>query len=479
MRKSGILMHISSLCGEYSIGSFGKEAREFVDFLEKSGFSYWQTLPFCIPDECNSPYKSYSSFGINPYFIDLPTLYEKGYITESELLSAKQKSPYLCEFERLGKERLPLLKRAAGRVREKKETVAKIKSLMQSAPELAAAAKFLALREKTGGAPWQEWGNILPDDDALFAWQFIQYEAFCQWLGIKTYANSRGIKIIGDIPIYVALDSADAYGSPEQFQLDEKGYPTAVAGVPPDYFSKDGQLWGNPLYNWKRMREDGYLWWKRRISFNLELFDGVRIDHFRGFEAYFSIPANAKSAKLGRWKKGPGRGIVNAIREAAGDKLIIAEDLGDITDGVRSLLKYSGFPGMRVLQFAFLGDEKTPHLIHNFEKNSVAYTGTHDNNTLLGYIYELDNAARGRAFDYYGYCGDNLSGACEVIISALLRSASDTVIIPIQDIMIYGKDTRMNTPGVAEGNWAYRITAEQLTGIDTQKFNYLNKLYGR
>ncbi len=479
MRKSGVLMHISSLNGDYSIGSFGGEAKDFVDFLAESGFSYWQTLPFCIPDECNSPYKSYSSYAINPYFIDLPTLFDKGYITAEELGAAKQKSPYLCEFDRLAKERLSLLKAAASRAKRDKELIKKIDALMHECPELFDATVFLALKEQNGGAAWQKWNIHTPNEESLFAWQFIQYEAFTEWMEIKKYANSKGIEIIGDVPIYVALDSADAYASPEDFLLDPDGFPTAVAGVPPDYFSADGQLWGNPLYNWRRMKSDGYLWWKNRIRYMLRLFDGVRIDHFRAFEAYFSIPADAESAKYGKWVKGPGRAIINAIREVAGDKLIIAEDLGDITDGVRALLKYSGFPGMRVIQFAFLGDENTPHIIHNFEKNSVAYTGTHDNNTLLGYVYELDNATRSRAFDYYGYNGDDLSDSCEAIIRSVLASVADTVIMPIQDIFIYGKDTRMNTPGVAEGNWAYRITGEQLGAVNKENFKYLNTLYGR
>ncbi len=479
MRKSGILMHISSLNGEYSIGGFGREAREFADLLADGGFSYWQTLPFCIPDDCNSPYKSFSSFGINPYFIDLPTLYEKGYITSEELMAAKQESPYLCEFERLGRERLPLLYKAAARAGKSKEAVAEVEGTMKSHPELYEAAQFLALREKNGGEPWQKWTAREAEPELLFAWEFIQAEAFNEWLAVKAYANKRGIKIIGDLPIYVALDSADVYASPEQFLLDEKGYPKLVAGVPPDYFSEDGQLWGNPLYDWKRMRADGYAWWRRRVKFMSLLFDGVRIDHFRGFEAYFAIPAEAESAKYGSWKKGPGRAVINAIKEASGDSLIIAEDLGDITDGVRALLKQSGLPGMRVLQFAFLGDENTPHLIHNFDKNTAAYTGTHDNNTLLGYLFELDYATRVRVLDYYGYHGDNLSAACECIIRALFASVADTVIMPIQDILVFGADTRMNTPGVAEGNWAYRVTGEQLAAVDTKHYNSLNGLYGR
>ena len=472
-------MHVSSLYGEYGIGSFGKEAREFIDFLAESGFSLWQTLPFCMPDECNSPYKSYSAFGANPYFIDLPTLYEKGYLTEDELLSAKQKGPYLCEYERLKKERFSLISLAASRAAADKELCKKIDAFLAEHEQLLRAAEFLALREANAGAPWQTWSAKSADPDTLFAWKFIQYEFFTEWQAVKKYANSLGIKIIGDLPIYVSLDSADVWANPDDFMLDSKGYPTNVAGVPPDYFSEDGQLWGNPLYDWKKMKANGYSFWKERTEYMLTLFDGVRIDHFRAFESFWSIPQNAESAKAGKWVKGPGRALIDAISSVANGKLIIAEDLGDITPKVDALRKYSTFPGMRVLQFAFIGDESSPHLPHNFEKNTVAYSGTHDNNTLLGYIWELDNAARERMFDYFGYYGDNLNSACEHIIKCLFSSVANTVIFPIQDLLIYGSDTRMNTPGKSEGNWAYRLTREQLLLIDRKKYRHLNLLYGR
>ncbi|MBE6668132.1 MAG: 4-alpha-glucanotransferase [Ruminococcaceae bacterium] len=476
-RSSGVLMHISSLYGDYSVGSFGKEAMEFIDFLSESGFSYWQVLPFCMTDDCNSPYKSFSSFGANPLFIDLPTLKYKGLLTDAELWEAKQKAPYLCEYHRLSSERLPLLRIAAGRVGEdeKKE----IADFIKKFPPLAETAEFLALREANVGKEWVDWTVDTPDDDELFFWQFIQHEFFTQWSMIKSYANSKGIKIIGDIPIYVAFDSADVWANPHQFKLDKNRRPSCVAGVPPDYFSEDGQLWGNPLYDWNAMKKDGYSWWSRRIEYMLTLFDGVRIDHFRGFESYWSIPADAKTAKEGKWVKGPGRAIVDKIREIAGDRLIIAEDLGDITPAVNSLLKYSKFPGMRVFQFAFLGDEESPHLPHNYVKNSIAYSGTHDNNTLLGYVWELDPETRARVFEYCNCESDDWNRGCVMIIKTLMASHSDTVIFPIQDIFVYGKDTRMNTPGTSESNWAYRITRDQLFAVDRKKFHRLNRLYGR
>lgn len=474
-RASGILMHISSLPGDYSIGSFGKEAKEFVDFLEKGGFSYWQTLPFCMPDDCNSPYKSYSSFGGNPFFIDLPTLYNKGLITKDELDNAKQKSPYLCEFERLNKERLSLLKKASERIKNRKE----ICEFINEYPYLEKASDFLALRDANGGKEWQEWTVTVVDESTKFMWEFIQYEFFTQWMQIKEYANKKGIKLIGDIPIYVALDSADVWAAPNLFLLDENNFPKSVAGVPPDYFSEDGQMWGNPLYNWEEMKKDGYSWWCDRVGYMLTLFDGVRIDHFRGLEAFWSVPANAKTAKEGKWEKGPSKSLIDKLKVVAGEKLIIAEDLGDITPDVIELLEYSKFPGMKVFQFGFLGEENSPHQPHNYPKNCIAYTGTHDNNTLLGYVWELDKPTRNTVFEYCGGYEENWNIGCEKIMRIMLQSHADTVIFPIQDIFIYGKDTRMNTPGTSEDNWAYRITAEQLKAVDTSKFKKLNKLYSR
>ncbi len=478
-RQSGVLMHISSLYGDYSIGSFGKETREFADFLAESGFSFWQTLPFCMTDECNSPYKSYSAFGGNPFFIDLPTLCEKGLLTEEELEGAKQETPYLCEFERLSAERIELLRVASRRAKEDKALTRKIAKFLREHKDLSDAAKFLALKSANGDAPWYEWKIKRPASEELFLWQFIQFEFFTEWQQIKAYANSKGIKIIGDIPIYVALDSADVWANRDQFLLDERDRPTAVAGVPPDYFSEDGQLWGNPLYDWDKMKDDGYAWWCRRISHMLTIFDGVRIDHFRGLEAYWSIPADAETAKEGSWVKGPSRDFVDKIREVAGERLIIAEDLGDITADVVDLLDYSGFPGMRVFQFAFLGDRETPHLPHNYAANSIAYTGTHDNNTLLGYVWECDDYTRRRIFSYCGYTGEDWHEGCRAIIKTMFASHADTVILPIQDLLLFGADTRMNTPGTSKNNWGFRVTKEQLDEINKGYFAYLNDLYTR
>ncbi|MBE6682090.1 MAG: 4-alpha-glucanotransferase [Ruminococcaceae bacterium] len=473
-RKSGVLMPVSSLYGEYSCGSFGKSAYEFIDFLEGCGFTLWQVLPFNMVDEYNSPYKSYSSFSGNPYFVDLEVLYEKGLLTDEELVSARQQSPWLCEYERLAGERFELLKKASKRVENKRP----INKFIKENPYIAAFCEFMALKAANGGEEWLLWKTKKADKDILFAWQFTQYEFFTQWAKVREYAASKNIKIIGDIPIYVSHDSSDVWSHPEYFMLGKDGRPTHVAGVPPDYFCEDGQLWGNPLYDWKKMKGDNYKWWCDRIRHMSLLFDYVRIDHFRGIEAYWSVPACAKTAKEGKWQKGPGMSLIKEIKKAAGDTLIIAEDLGDITPEVEKLVKMSGFPGMRVFQFGFLSDSESSHMPHNYPENCISYTGTHDNNTLLGYLWELDDAARERMLSYCGHEGDWQSG-CKSILRTMLSSHSSTVIMPIQDILGFGADTRINTPGKADNNWAFRVTKEQIDSIDRGFWKNLNKTYYR
>ena len=467
-------MHISSLFGDYSCGSFGKEAEYFIDFLSECGFSYWQVLPFCMADEYNSPYKSYSAFSGNPYFVNLELLYEKGLITQNELEEAVQKTPYLCEFDRLRDERLSLLFKASERVRDK----SKIKSFIENNEHLFGFCKFMALKNANGNLPWNEWTIQEYDEDVLFGWEFIQYEFFTQWSKIKAYANEKGIKLIGDIPIYVSEDSSDVWSNKELFKLDKDGKPSLVAGVPPDYFSEDGQLWGNPLYNWAEMKKDGYKWWCDRICHMASMFDCVRIDHFRGIESFWAVPSSAKTAKEGRWVKGPGMALIKAIKTAASNLEIIAEDLGDITPAVEKLVKDSGFPGMRVFQFGFLSENDSSHLPHNYPENSVCYTGTHDNNTLLGYLWELDEETRKRMLDYCNHNADWQSG-CRSIIKTMLASHASLVIMPIQDLLGYGSDTRINTPGKPDGNWSYRVTKDQLDSIDRGYFRHLNELYHR
>ncbi|MBR2907655.1 MAG: 4-alpha-glucanotransferase [Clostridia bacterium] len=486
-RKSGILMHITSLPGRYGIGSFGKEAFHFIDCLKSGGFSVWQTLPFGMPDGFGSPYSSFSAFSGNPYLLDLDVLLEKGYLTEEEISREIQSAPWQCEFERLRVSRIPLLKTAAKRALCDPSVRQAVAEFSGSHPEVAQFCRFMAQKERNGDLPWIEWRTSEYDEDDEAAWQFIQYEFCREWDDVRTYAHENGIQLVGDIPIYVAYDSSDVYCNRENgiFDLDESGRRKNVAGVPPDFFSEDGQLWGNPLYNWAKMKEDDYAWWRARLRHLLSQFDGVRIDHFRGLASFWSVPADARTAREGRWEQGPREDFIRVIREtvqeaAQGDSspFIIAEDLGIVTKDVTELLAYSGFPGMRVFQFAFVGDPNSPHLPHNYPENCVAYTGTHDNNTLLGYLWELDDGTRREMLNYCGHVGDWRDGL-DAMLRTLLESRAGLVILPVQDLLGHGADTRMNTPGKAEGNWRYRVTAEQLDAIDWGKFRGLNRLCGR
>lgn len=478
-------MHVSSLWGSDSIGSFGKEAMEFVDFLSDCGFTYWQILPLCMADELNSPYKSYSAFGGNPYFVDLRRLLASGHLTSRELDPISQSTPYVCEYSRLAKTRIDILRSAA--LRAGGEERENIQNFIDSNKYIAELCEFMARRSANGNKPWNEWTTNSFDAEELFSWQFIQYHFFTQWHQLREYANTKGIKIIGDMPIYVSYDSADVWANYKSgiFDIDSNGNMNHVAGCPPDHFAADGQLWGNPLYNWDNMKADGYGWWRDRIKHALSMYDGVRIDHFRGFESYWSIPANAKTAREGEWRQGPGLEFVNVIKQAAkehsANSFIIAEDLGEITPAVKHLVDDSDLPGMRVLQFAFFGDRETPHLPHNYHNNCVAYTGTHDNNTLLGSVWEMDESQRREMLEYCGYRGGdwNSREAYDALIETVFRSHAGLVMLPIQDLLLYGADTRMNTPGTAFGNWEFRLTKLQLEEIDREKFKRYNYIYGR
>lgn len=474
-RSCGVLMPISSLPSMTSIGDFGHEGERFVDFLAECGFSYWQTLPFCLPDEFHSPYKSYSSFSGNYYFISPVKLYEQDLITRAELLEATQEIDYACEYERLEEERFALLYQAAMRVKDRSA----VEAFIKEHPHIASFCRFMALSAKNKGEVWRNWQDMKADDDLLFAWEFTQYEFFRQWKELKAYANEKGVRIIGDIPIYVDYNSSDVWENPAYFDLDEALLPRNVAGCPPDMFAKDGQMWGNPLYNWQKMKEDGYSFWRARLRHMFELFDGVRLDHFRGFSSYWSIPAGAKTAKEGKWMKGPGRAFVDMIKEEAQGRLIIAEDLGEATPDVPKLLSYSGFPGMKVFQFGFLGEKDSPHVPYNYPENCVAYTGTHDNETLLSFIFSMDEGERRRLFAYCNHTAKDWESACDAVIRAMYASHAGTVIFPIQDLLRFGCDTRMNTPGKTENNWSFRTTWSQLSQIDTRALRHLADVFGR
>ncbi len=470
-RNSGVLMPIFALSGDYGCGTFGKNAYNWIDYLSKANFSLWQVLPFGITDEHNSPYMSYSSFAGNPFFVDPETLYEKGLVTHDELKEQYVSDKFLCMYDTLKTKRFSFFTKAASRIKDRNE----ILDFLNKNPRINATCLFLALKSANNGKCWNEWNTFIPDSNVLFTWQFIQYEFHCQWNKLHSYAKSKNIKIIGDIPFYVSYDSYDVYSSPNQFLLDERNNPTHVAGVPPDYFCEDGQFWGNPIYNWKQMECDNFSWWKERLGYALSMFDGVRIDHFRAISAYWSIPASAKSAKEGKWEIGPREKLIDAFSEISGDKLILAENLGIIDKDTDKLLEYSKYPGMAVFQFGFDGNPLSPHLPHNYKENLIAYTGTHDNNTLLGFLWELDEETRNNVYDYLGTSKD----AFNAIIRAIMMSPAGSVIFPVQDLLCYGADTRINTPGKAGGNWRYRVTDEQLKSVDWNHFAHLNKIYAR
>ena len=399
MRSSGVLMHISSLPSPYGIGTLGKEARKFIDFLVKAGQSYWQVLPICPTSYGDSPYQSFSSFAGNPYFIDLDLLCKEKLLTKKECQSFQWgKDISKVDYGILHENRYPLLHKAFDRFQKK--IPEDYKAFCKEQEDwLEDYALFMALKDIYQGAAWSEWETDikLRRADALQKvkeelteeidfWKMLQYLFYKQWASLKSYANEKGIRMIGDVPIYVAMDSVDVWANPSQFYLDENLVPIDVAGCPPDAFSEDGQLWGNPLFRWDIMKKDEYCWWTKRIEKISKLFDVVRIDHFRGFDSYYAIPFGDKTAKNGVWREGPGIALFRTIEKKLGKLNIIAEDLGFLTDSVRKMLADSGYPGMKVIQFAFDTREDGDYLPHNYTRNSVVYAGTHDNDTILGWL---------------------------------------------------------------------------------------------
>ena len=495
MRASGILLPISSLPGKYGIGCFSKEAYKFVDFLEKAGQKYWQILPVGPTSYGDSPYQSFSTFAGNPYFISLESLVEQGLLKKKECDEADfGKLADSVDYHKLYLERFQLLRKAYERSNiTQKEEFHDFRR--ENAFWLNDYAVFMAVKTFFGGKSFEEW----PEDirrrweyalnyyrrelyyDIEF-YEYIQYEFYRQWFRLKKYANEKGIKIIGDIPIYVAYDSADVWAHPELFQMDAEGKPQTVAGCPPDGFSATGQLWGNPLYRWDYHRDTGFSWWIRRMEKCTSLYDVTRIDHFRGFDQYFSIPAGADDATAGHWEQGPGISLFHAIRARLGDIQIIAEDLGYITDSVRKLVWECGFPNMKVLEFAFDSrDSSGPgeYLPHNYNKNCVVYTGTHDNETLLGW---LDNILPEEVEMVKKYVGRDTKEKKE-LVSDLIRvaqsSVADYCIIPIQDYLCLDNGARINTPSTVGTNWKWRVSDKQLSNKKAEKIKEYAVVYGR
>lgn len=465
MRKSGILMPVFSLNSPYGIGTFGKQAYTFIDFLEKAGQSYWQILPLNPTNYGDSPYQSFSSYAGNPYFIDLDMLEKDGLLTEEEILAADfGEDNYSIDYGKLYTNRMPLLRKAFDRFQINSDFN---KFCSQNSWWLDDFSLFMALKDAHGGKSFIKWEKSLVlrntdalqrakeqyKDDILF-YCFIQYLFDSQWQKLKAYANKKGIEIIGDIPIYVAADSADVWADGNMFMLDENCVPTLVAGCPPDAFSKDGQLWGNPLYRWDVMEKDGFGWWKKRLGYALKLYDVVRIDHFRGFESFYAIKNGEKTAKNGKWIKGPDIKFFNALKEEFGENLpIIAEDLGFLSDEVLKMLENTGFPGMKVMQFAFSGEEND-YLPHNYNKNCVVYTGTHDNDTIMGWT--KNNKKESLIAEKYLHTKIN-DGFNWAMIRAAMMSVADTAIFMMCDFMGLGSEARINTPSTLGENWKWRI----------------------
>ncbi|MCI5654307.1 MAG: 4-alpha-glucanotransferase [Lachnospiraceae bacterium] len=492
MRASGILMPVFSLPSRYGIGSFSKSAYQFVDMLKKAGQKYWQILPLCPTSYGDSPYQSFSTYAGNPYFIDLDQLIEEKLLTRKECQACDfGDDPQDIDYGKLYENRFKLLRKAYERanVGEDQEFEAYRR---ENAWWLDDYALFMAVKDRFDGVAWNEWA-----EDIRLRWSnamdyyrrelyyeiefysYLQFVFMKQWKKLKNYANINGIEIIGDIPIYVAFDSADAWANPELFQFDAENLPTAVAGCPPDGFSADGQLWGNPLYRWDYHRETGFDWWIRRIAYCSELYDVVRIDHFRGFDEYYSIPYGDTTARNGHWEKGPGIALFEAAKNRLGELNIIAEDLGYITDSVKKLVADSGFPGMKVLEFAFDSREKSDYLPYTYEKNSVVYTGTHDNETIAGWYAGLDKSDLKMCTDYMNI--DRIPGKeyhWDFIRLAML-SVSDLCVIPIQDYLGLDNRARINHPSTLGTNWRWRLAKGQLSASLLKEIREMTRISGR
>ena len=482
MRRAGILMPVSALPSPYGIGTLGQAAKDFVSFLKKSGQAYWQILPICPTSYGDSPYQSFSSYAGNPYFIDLDDLADMGLLQLEEYRDINWGNNPLCiDYGLLYEKRFRILRLAYRRfldnIPEDFESFCK-----EHAVWLDDYALFMTLKGKNGGVSWLDWPEKerFRNPEALRAmrtecadeimfWQMLQYLFFKQWKALKAFANENGISIIGDLPIYVAGDSADVWSEPEQFQLDENCFPTEVSGCPPDGFSCEGQLWGNPLFDWERMAQEGYSWWIRRIEFQFGIYDVLRIDHFRGFDSYYAVPYGEKTAVNGQWRTGPGIDFFNTVTEKLGQRNIIAEDLGFLTDSVRSLLKATAYPGMKVLEFAFnsADAEGSAYLPHNFSENCVVYTGTHDNDTILGWMGNSPCDDVSFAKKYLRLREDE--GYNWGMMRAAWASVANIAIMQVQDVLGLGSEARMNTPSTVGTNWKWRASAADFNDLLAEK----------
>lgn len=478
-RSSGILMPISSLPGPYGIGSLGKPARDFVDFLVRAGQAVWQILPIGPTSYGDSPYQSCSAFAGNPYFIDLDLLAEEGLLKPEEYRKeAWGKDPARCDYALLYEKRYPVLRKAYRRFLDQRPVPGYdtpysddwYRFVFLTDGWLPDYCLYMAIKEANGMKDWQAWPDDLRlrDPDALDAfraehaeeigfWAFLQFEFDKQWRALRQYANERGVSIMGDLPIYVSADSADAWAGRELFEMNREGHPRRVSGCPPDYFAVDGQLWGNPLYDWNYHKRTGYAWWIRRVRHAMNIYNIVRIDHFRGFDTYWAIPAGQPTARGGKWEKGPGMELFRTLCTALGDLPIVAEDLGEMFDSVRQLLKDSGFHGMKVLQFAFDGTDSAD-LPHNYPHRCVAYPGTHDNNTLRGWFTEETTAAQRRQAREYLALTET-EGELRGLLRGVLASPADLTVVTLADWLGAGSEARMNMPGRADGNWQWRAVA--------------------
>lgn len=492
MRESGILLPVFALPSAYGIGCFSKEAYVFVDQLRAAGQGRWQILPLGPTGYGDSPYQSFSTFAGNPYFIDLETLVQEGLLTQEECESFDFGCREDCiDYEKLYLSRFQVLHLAYERFNGQGDGEYE-RFLRENMEWLEEYCLFMALKNKHRGASWKEWEPPLRDRDeeALMAvreelqdeinfFRFQQYEFSRQWGRLRAYANERGVKVIGDIPIYVAFDSADTWASPELFQFDDNNVPIAVAGCPPDGFSATGQLWGNPLYNWEYHKKTGYAWWMRRIAHCFRLYDTVRIDHFRGFDEYYAIPYGHPTAEHGKWMPGPGIDFFHTIEEKLGHLDIIAEDLGFLTDSVLQLLEESGFPGMKVIQFAFDSRESANYLPHTYTNNCVVYTGTHDNDTTRGWYHSVSRECREFAKEYlhrHTLDEDELSWD---FAAMAMGSVAALCVIPVQDYLCLDSRGRINTPSTLGNNWTWRLKKGQIDDALIKEIWKITKLYGR